>query len=114
MKKPILLLAIVTVVIIAVSCHKAQESWTGGEVYLDMPDTTTLYFETSSSTYERNRWAQLGRVLFYDRHLSLNNSVSCASCHRQELGFADNTAFSRGFENRLTGRNSPGIANVGS
>ena len=30
-------------------------------------------------------WATLGRVLFYDRHLSENNSVSCGSCHFQHL-----------------------------
>ena len=31
--------------------------------------------------------ATLGRVLFYDKKLSTNNSVSCASCHKQELAF---------------------------
>jgi cytochrome c peroxidase len=31
--------------------------------------------------------ATLGRVLFYDKKLSSNNSVSCASCHKQELAF---------------------------
>ena len=31
--------------------------------------------------------ATLGRVLFYDKKLSVNNSVSCASCHKQELAF---------------------------
>jgi len=54
----------------------------------------------------------LGRVLFYDNHLSVNNSISCASCHKQALGFADNAAFSSGFENRLTLRNSIPIQNL--
>ncbi len=31
--------------------------------------------------------ATLGRVLFYDKKLSTNNTVSCASCHKQELAF---------------------------
>ena len=56
----------------------------------------------------------LGRVLFYDNNLSVNNSVSCASCHKQALAFADNVAFSRGFENRLTARNSMPIQNLSS
>jgi len=56
--------------------------------------------------------ATLGRVLFYDKTLSSNNSVSCASCHIQERGFADESAFSVGFEGGLTGRNSMGLANA--
>jgi len=58
--------------------------------------------------------ATLGRVLFYDKNLSANNSVSCSSCHKQSLAFADNVAFSRGFENGLTRRNSMPIQNLSS
>ncbi len=50
--------------------------------------------------------AALGRVLFHDRRLSRNNSVSCASCHLQEHAFADNVPLSRGHSGRLTTRNS--------
>ncbi|HNP47519.1 MAG TPA: cytochrome c peroxidase [Bacteroidia bacterium] len=59
-----------------------------------------------------NSASQLGRVLFYDTHLSVNNSISCASCHKQALGFADNSAFSKGFENRPTLRNTLAIVNA--
>ncbi len=55
----------------------------------------------------------LGRVLFYDTQLSANNTISCASCHKQEYGFSDNVAFSEGFEGELTFRNSMGFANAG-
>jgi cytochrome c peroxidase len=44
--------------------------------------------------------------------MSINNSVSCASCHKQSLAFADDVPFSRGFENRLTTRNSMPIQNL--
>src|SRR5215475_6791460 len=50
--------------------------------------------------------ATLGRVLFYDKVLSINNSVSCASCHKQSFSFTDNAAFSKGFAGGLTTRNS--------
>lgn len=56
--------------------------------------------------------ATLGRVLFYDTALSANETVACASCHRQELGFSDDAAFSEGFEGGLTGRNSMGLADA--
>ncbi len=53
-----------------------------------------------------NHKATLGRVLFYDKKLSINESVSCASCHKQELAFADDVAFSEGFDGEITNRNS--------
>ena len=56
--------------------------------------------------------ATLGRVLFYDKRLSLNQSISCASCHQQAHGFSDPAKFSVGFDGGLTGRNSMGLANA--
>jgi len=56
--------------------------------------------------------ATLGRVLFYDKALSINNVVSCASCHHQNLAFADDVAFSEGFDGELTTRNSLPLGNT--
>ena len=56
--------------------------------------------------------ATLGRVLFYDKRLSANDTVSCASCHQQDKGFSDPLPFSVGFEGELTGRHSMGLANA--
>ncbi len=56
--------------------------------------------------------ATLGRVLFYDKRLSANNSVSCASCHQPEFGFTDGRKFSVGFEGGLTGRNAMGLTSA--
>lgn len=50
--------------------------------------------------------ATLGRVLFYDKNLSINNSVSCASCHKQANAFTDTDVKSKGFNGGLTGRHS--------
>jgi cytochrome c peroxidase len=55
--------------------------------------------------------ATLGRVLFYDTKLSLNNKVACASCHLQANGFADPNKFSIGFDGGLTKRNASTIVN---
>ena len=59
-----------------------------------------------------NNKALLGRVLFYDKQLSKNLSVSCASCHKQELAFSDDKAFSEGFDGELTLRNSLALGSV--
>lgn len=59
-----------------------------------------------------NDGATLGRVLFYDKHLSKNNTISCASCHKQVNSFTDNAQFSKGFENGLTSKNSMPVLNL--
>ncbi len=59
-----------------------------------------------------NAGATLGRVLFYDKKLSANDTVSCASCHQQEFGFSDPNVLSIGFEGGETGRHSMGLANA--
>jgi cytochrome c peroxidase len=71
-------------------------------------------YTLNTSTTSLNKQSELGRVLFYDAHLSVNNSISCASCHKQAFGFSDNVAHSRGFQNAETGRNSPPIQNLAS
>lgn len=58
--------------------------------------------------------ATLGRVLFYETQLSVNNRVSCGSCHQQNKAFADRLELSNGFENKKTTRNTPAICNPGS
>ena len=59
-----------------------------------------------------NEVPTLGRVLFYDPRLSANNSVSCASCHKQALAFSDNKKLSLGFNGEATVRNSMAIQNI--
>ncbi|MEO1962335.1 MAG: cytochrome c peroxidase, partial [Cycloclasticus sp.] len=56
---------------------------------------------------------ELGRKLFYDRRLSLNNTFSCAMCHVAEQGFSHNElATAVGIEGRSGRRNSPTLFNV--
>lgn len=99
---------IVSVALVVQSCQ-SDETQLANEIYLDLPATPDVYFANSN-----NDVPTLGRVLFYDRQLSINNSVSCASCHKQEKAFADNVAFSRGFKSTLTTRNSMPIQNLQS
>lgn len=59
-----------------------------------------------------NEGAALGRVLFYDKKLSSNQTLSCASCHQQELGFSDPHIKSKGFEDGFTRRRSMALGNA--
>lgn len=53
----------------------------------------------------------LGRHLFYDPILSGDNTISCASCHKQEHAFGDNTQYSFGVNQLVGERNTPTIIN---
>ena len=100
-------------------------SWTGPDPVkenLSFPyklyDYYTIYVP-SNNQYRNvdrdinNNYANLGRVLFYDKKLSSDGSSSCASCHQQEFSFGDNLAFSKGIDDVLTTRNSPNLNDLG-
>lgn len=55
--------------------------------------------------------ATLGRVLFYDKNLSVDNTIACASCHKQEFAFSDTAIASVGVAG-LTGRHSMRLVNT--
>ncbi|MEO9485541.1 MAG: cytochrome-c peroxidase [Ekhidna sp.] len=57
-----------------------------------------------------DKGAILGRVLFYDKNLSSNNTVACANCHQQALAFGDDAVASSGV-NGTTGRHSMRLVN---
>ncbi len=67
---------------------------------------------TPASNRATNAAATLGRVLFYDRQLSVNNTVSCASCHQQAHGFGDPRRFSLGFARGATTAHAMRLGNV--
>lgn len=54
---------------------------------------------------------QLGERLFFDTILSRDSTVSCASCHKPEFAFADNSPTSVGVANRRGDRNTPSAMN---
>jgi cytochrome c peroxidase len=54
----------------------------------------------------------LGRHLFYEPGLSIDSSVSCASCHIQRFAFSDTARVSRGFQRDTGFRNSTSLTNA--
>jgi cytochrome c peroxidase len=65
----------------------------------------------NDTNFITNAGATLGRVLFYDKKLSSNETVSCASCHKQEAAFSDTEVVSTGV-NGTTGRHSMRLVNA--
>ena len=76
-------------------------------------DTRVLRQDNAGANAVTDIGATLGRVLFFDRRLSINNTVSCASCHQQADGFTDRARLSVGFDGvRRTGMHSMRLANA--
>jgi cytochrome c peroxidase len=124
--------AIITLIIIGVSCSK-----TGGEPIVPDPYTAVKaafganidlanlanYANQTRPAYLNpvkdntggntitNAKATLGRVLFYDKNLSIDNTVSCGSCHKQQFAFSDTDIASLGVAGGTTGRHSMRLVN---
>jgi cytochrome c peroxidase len=75
----------------------------GLDLYLPVP-------EDNPRTAEK---IELGRQLFFDRRLSREGSLSCASCHQPGKGFADGRAIAVGVDGRQGRRNAPALINRG-
>ncbi|HLP94371.1 MAG TPA: cytochrome c peroxidase [Saprospiraceae bacterium] len=93
--------------------------------YLNLPENPVtygkampMYLGFTASVFDRPvpdyAKVELGKVLFYDKNLSKDKTISCASCHKQELAFADNAAVSSGVFGRAGERNSIALASVPS
>lgn len=128
MKKTIALIPLLLVVALFQFCSKKDSSTIAStELQPTLPTTSFNYLPTypmhvqvalaSSDNVPTdnpitNAGATLGRVLFYDKQLSKNNTVSCGSCHQQATAFDDTVALSKGFEAGLTTRNSMSLLNI--
>jgi cytochrome c peroxidase len=67
--------------------------------------------DNSGSNSITNAGATLGRVLFYDKNLSVSNTIACGSCHKQSLAFGDSVIQSIG-ANGVTARHSMRLVNA--
>ncbi|MCP9461398.1 MAG: c-type cytochrome [Nitrospira sp.] len=54
---------------------------------------------------------ELGRILFFDKRLSKNNTIACASCHMADKGFTDGMPVSTGINGLKGGRSAPASFN---
>ncbi len=80
-------------ILVFISCNKTQE------YIIKKPISTKI---------------ALGEKLFFDPILSLDASISCASCHQPKFAFADNKAFSLGVNDSIGTRNTPSVMNMAS
>lgn len=86
---------------------------------LDLPFVFRISSESTIPLWDSQRGnrttdagAKLGRVLFYDKRVSITNSVSCSSCHQQSHGFSIPERFGTGALSVPTQRSPMPLANV--
>ncbi len=130
MRKPLILTGLVIMAIaFAVGCSKtveepvrqsypAMEAVFGDKIdlnnlanYANQPRPGYINKDNTGGNNITDAKATLGRVLFYDKNLSVDNTVSCGSCHKQEFAFSDTAVVSSGLQGGITGRHSMRLVN---
>lgn len=56
---------------------------------------------------------ELGKKLFYEKRLSGDNTMSCASCHNQSFSFSDTNRYSTGIDGIQGNRQAMALVNIG-
>jgi cytochrome c peroxidase len=108
-----IVLILVMQAIVYVGCEKSKLSLVKKEARLmEIPVGFPSMSIPENNMFTVERW-QLGKKLFYEKRLSLNNTISCGSCHRQEFAFSDSLAFSPGDLGAMGVSNAPTLANIG-
>ncbi|HEY4312756.1 MAG TPA: cytochrome c peroxidase [Pirellulales bacterium] len=78
---------------------------------IDLPLGLNAGIQQAEAVLEANPMSrgmiELGRQLYFDKRLSSDGTISCASCHDPEQGFAAHTQFGVGVRGQTGGRNSP-------
>ena len=78
---------------------------------LGLPADTWLHFIPRQNPQTAAKIA-LGRKLFFDKRLSADGTVACATCHQPERAFADDKPVAEGVAQRRGARNAPSLLNV--
>ncbi len=88
-------------VLLAFADSQALRIPAGLDAYLPVPENNPITKES----------VQLGRTLFFDKRLSRDGSISCATCHDPKLAFTDSRKVAVGVDGRTGDRRVPRIVN---
>jgi len=116
MKKILILLTFLSFVVFIQSCEK-ETSTNAASVVFDgnLYSLNTGAFPPPNLATDNEltqQKVQLGRMLFYEKLLSKDATMSCASCHRQEHAFSDTTRFSIGIHGLAGKRQAMAVFNM--
>lgn len=118
MSRSIFLVCVVSALLLA-GCREpdpvsqpADKVYTPTKVAFTRPQGFPPIEETALVESLTKEGIELGRMLFYDKILSEDFSISCASCHLQSQAFSDNRVRSIGVKGRQSARQSMSLANM--
>lgn len=119
MKYKILITSFIAVTVLLVACKKdetEQQANTSAVKYDPTPYTMNHAGFPAPPIADDNlltiQGVQLGRMLFYEKMLSGNNTQSCGTCHQQQFAFTDTAKLSVGIHGLLGKRNSMTAVNM--
>jgi cytochrome c peroxidase len=95
--------------------HTLSDNYSPTPIEISYPSWVKTYLSEMPLNSENpltKEGIELGRKLFYEKQLSLNNSQSCASCHQQANGFSDSSRYSNGIDGSKGDRNAMAISNL--
>ncbi len=113
--KAVLVLLVLIVPVLATSGEKVLSDHASGRatavtlpVLPGLEDPNGFVPNDNPLTAEK---VELGRLLFFDKRLSKDNSIACASCHMPALAYTDGQAVSSGIKHLQGGRSAPAAVN---
>lgn len=110
--KKLIWLYIFVIISVALACNQDDvEPSHFAPALMEVPKGFEEIQFPEDNPFSQSRW-DLGKRLFYDPIMSLDSSISCASCHSSKLAFSDDSSLSLGVNDRLGQRNAPTLANV--
>jgi cytochrome c peroxidase len=100
------------VVVLFFACKKDKIGFSPTPVVVDTPSHLGKMDIPADNPFTKEGIA-LGRKLFHEVRLSLNNTLACASCHGAPTGFSDSKQFSTGVGGEIGTRQSMALVNLG-
>ncbi len=94
-------------------CESAtdQKELTEERAHLSIPLGLPPVPWPADSPYDKKK-AELGKLLYFDKRLSANGTISCATCHAAKVGFADSNPIAIGIDGHIGTRHSPTVINA--
>lgn len=93
------------------ACQREPDPYFDDHYTLNIPNGFPTPFIPDDNQLTRSR-IELGKRIFFDTRLSVDNTISCGSCHFPQQAFSDVTAKSLGVQGRVGLRNAPPLFNL--
>lgn len=109
MKKLVYISLLFTLFISA--CRREEDEVYSDHYDLEIPQGFPIPNIPADNYLSKSR-VEMGKRLFFDTRLSVDNTISCASCHLPQLAFSDDKALSFGVTGHIGKRNAPPLQNL--